>query len=404
MAEINFTKRTLDTLSKPEKGKRDTYHDTKLAGLSLRVSSTGVKSFSVRKRVNGKAERVTIGKYPAMTIEQARKKAAEINLAMTNGESVNSKKRDIRQEMTMGELFDLYLERHAKVHKKSWPNDVSQYNRHLFIWKGRKLSDINKRDVQKLHLSIGDKSGIYQANRVLALISSIFNRSVDWGWNGINPANGVKKFKEQSRDRFIEADELPRFFDALNQEPDTTLRDYFLLSILTGARRANLLSMRWDEINLKRSLWTIPHDKSKTGEKYQVPLVAQAISILKQRKSASKQSPWVLSSKRSKSGHIVEPKSAWARLLERAELKDLRLHDLRRSLGSWQAATGANLSVIGKSLGHKNVSTTAIYARLNLDPVREAMETATSAMLAAGGQLLLGDVVNIENARKKTSK
>jgi len=403
MAKINFTKRILDSLPEPEKGKRETYHDAKLAGLSLRVSSTGVKSFSVRRRVNGKVERVTIGKYPAMTIEQARKKAAEINVAMTNGESVNSKKRNIRQEMTLGELFDIYLERHAKVHKKSWPNDVSQYRRHLCQWKNRKLSDINKRDVQKLHVSIGDKSGIYQANRVLALLSSIFNRSVDWGWDGINPANGVKKFKEQSRDRFIEADELPRFFNALNQEADITLRDYFLLSILTGARRANLLSMRWDEINLERSLWVIPHDKSKTNEKYQVPLVNQAVSILKQRKATST-SPWVLSSNRSKTGHLVEPKGAWARLLARAGLNDLRLHDLRRSLGSWQAATGANLSVIGKSLGHKNVSTTAIYARLNLDPVREAMETATTAMMAAGGQTSPGSVVNIDAAKKQNSK
>lgn len=403
MAEINFTKRTLDALSEPEKGKRDTYHDTKLAGLSLRVSSTGAKSFSVRRRVNGKAERVTIGKYPFMTIEQARKKATETNLAMTNGESVNSQKRDVRQEMTLGDLFDMYLERHAKIHKKSWPNDVSQYRQHLFGWKARKLSDINKRDVQKLHLFIGDKSGIYQANRVLALLSSIFNRSVDWGWDGLNPANGVKKFKEQSRDRFIEADELPRFFDALNQEADTTLRDYFLLSILTGARRANLLSMRWDEINLDRSLWIIPHDKSKTGEKYQVPLVDQAVDILRQRKATSK-TVWVLPSKRSKTGHIVEPKSAWARLLARADIKDLRLHDLRRSLGSWQAATGANLSVIGKSLGHKNISTTAIYARLNLDPVREAMETATNAIMAAGGQTVAGDIVSIDIARKQNGK
>ena len=83
-------------------------------------------------------------------------------------------------------------------------------------------------------------------------------------------------------------------------------------------------------------------------------------------------------------GHLVEPRKAWKRILDRAEIEDLRIHDLRRSLGSWQAATGANLSVIGKTLNHKNVTTTAIYARLNLDPVREAMQKATTAMLTAG--------------------
>ena len=86
-----------------------------------------------------------------------------------------------------------------------------------------------------------------------------------------------------------------------------------------------------------------------------------------------------------KTGHLVEPKKAWNRLLDRAEISDLRIHDLRRTLGSWQAATGASLPVIGKSLGHKNQATTAIYARLDLDPVRQAVNTATAAMLAAGG-------------------
>ena len=95
----------------------------------------------------------------------------------------------------------------------------------------------------------------------------------------------------------------------------------------------------------------------------------------------------------------VEPKSAWRRILDRAEIDDLRIHDLRRTLGSWQAATGANLSIIGKTLAHKNVSTTAIYARLNLDPVRDSMEKATSAMLAAGAVIQSAEVIPKKSAR-----
>ena len=89
------------------------------------------------------------------------------------------------------------------------------------------------------------------------------------------------------------------------------------------------------------------------------------------------------------SGHLVETKKPWKRILDKAGLKNLRIHDLRRSLGSWQAATGANLSIIGKTLAHKNVSTTAIYARLNIDPIRESMNKATDAMLNAAG---VGDI------------
>lgn len=82
-------------------------------------------------------------------------------------------------------------------------------------------------------------------------------------------------------------------------------------------------------------------------------------------------------------GHVTEPKSAWTRILDRAGIKNLRLHDLRRTLGSWQAATGASLSIIGRSLGHKNVATTAVYARLDLDPVRASVNTAADAIMAA---------------------
>jgi integrase len=109
----------------------------------------------------------------------------------------------------------------------------------------------------------------------------------------------------------------------------------------------------------------------------------QAIEILNDRR-AKTNSEWVFPSDGSASGHLADPKKAWQRILARAEIKDLRIHDLRRSLGSWQASTGASGYVIGKSLGHKSQQATQIYARLNLDPVRESVERATQAMMAAG--------------------
>jgi integrase len=127
-------------------------------------------------------------------------------------------------------------------------------------------------------------------------------------------------------------------------------------------------------------------------------LVPEALTILEQRK-AEASGPWVFPGP-GVTGHLVEPKKAWKRILTRAGIEDLRLHDLRRSLGSWQAATGANLSIIGKTLDHKNVSTTAIYARLNLDPVRASMEQATQAMFDAAGILPKADVVDIGQNKK----
>ena len=101
-----------------------------------------------------------------------------------------------------------------------------------------------------------------------------------------------------------------------------------------------------------------------------------------ERLKSKGKSPFVFASAESKTGHLVEPKRAWATLLKRANIEDLRLHDLRRTLGSWQAATGANSYIIGKSLNHKSQSATAIYARLDTDPVRASINKATDAMFA----------------------
>ena len=171
--------------------------------------------------------------------------------------------------------------------------------------------------------------------------------------------------------------------ESLNNEPNEVFRDFFYICLLTGARRRNVQSMHWNDINFHRSEWLIKD--TKNGESQIVPLSSQSLIILKQLHK-DKNSEWVFPSSFSKSGHIEEPKKAWKNLLERADIKDLRIHDLRRTLGSWQAATGANSYIIGKSLGHKTQQATAIYARLNTDPVRESVNRATDAMFAAANK------------------
>ena len=146
------------------------------------------------------------------------------------------------------------------------------------------------------------------------------------------------------------------------------------------ARRANVQAMRWEDISFDLGFWRIPDTKS--GKPVVVPLSPQAMEILRSHKERCKPSPWVFPS-HGKTGHLVEPKSAWKRLLARAGLSDVRVHDLRRTLGSWQAITGASLPIIGKSLGHGQPATTAIYSRLALDPVPEFVDKANTAMLQA---------------------
>jgi len=373
---INFTKAALEKAAPPEKGKRDYYYDQREQGLVMAVTPGGSRSFYLYKRVEGRPERIYLGKFPDMSIENARKQAAKTKGTIASGKNPQTEKRAIRDEMTFAALFGEYMEKYSKVHKRSWRYDEREVNKFLSHWFKRKISSITKSEVERLHAKTGKENGLYQANRLLERIRSIFNKAIEWGWQGTNPATGIKKFKEQSRDRFLQPDELPRFFRALANEPNEAARDFFLLSLLTGARKSNTLAMRWKDINFTTATWRI--EETKNGKPQTVHLPAPAIEILKERKLHS-ESPWVFPGN-GKSGHLADPKKAWTRILNEAEIEDLRIHDLRRTLGSYLAATGANGYTIGKSLGHLSQQSTETYARLNLDPVRESVNKATDVM------------------------
>ena len=381
--ELSFTIKALEALPLPEGKKRTYVHDAKERGLLIQITATGRKTFQLYRWHEGKPLRVTLGLYPDMTIEQARKKAQELKADLAKGIDPVEEKRRRRQEMTFKELFEIYLERHAKPRKRSWQDDLDNFRLHLEPLGKKKLSEIRKSHIASIHSKIG-KTHKVTANRVLALISSVFGRAIEYGlWESMNPCLGIRKFPEKSRDRFLQADELPRFFEALNEEPNETLRDYIFVSLLTGARRSNVLAMRWKELDLEQEgTWKIPI--TKTGDSQTVTLTLEAIEILKVRKS--NRSSFFVFPGNGRTGHLVEPKKGWKRILKRAGIKNLRIHDLRRTLGSWQAITGASLPIIGKSLNHKNASTTQIYARLNLDPVRESVQRATVAMIQAGNK------------------
>ncbi len=375
---FNFTKKSLDALPSPAVGKRLYVYDTKVRGLELMVTEQGAKSFKVYRKWNDKPIRVTLGKYPEMSVEQARQEAQKVISEMIKGKNPNEEKKKLRAETTFGELFSLYMERYSKHHKKTWKYDEKDVQRFLGHWFQRKISGITKQEILSLHEKVGKENGLYQANRLLARIHIIYNKAIEWGWEGMNPAQGVKKFKEKSRDRFLHPDELPRFFESLDKESNDTIRDYIYVSLFTGVRRSNVLAMRWEEVNFERKEWLIP--ETKNGEPLRVHLIETVMDILKARAQRYGKNEWVFEGT-GETGHLMEPKAGWKRILDRAGIKDLRLHDLRRTLGSWQAATGANSFMIGHALGHKNVQSTAVYARLNLDPVRDSIEKATQAML-----------------------
>ncbi len=394
-AKINFTKAKIEGLPLPAKGW--TYHyDLKVQGLGIGVGSTGKKSFILYRKINGIPERITLGRYPDLSIEQARGKASEINSAIAKGANPARIKRGEKTELTFNDLFEEYLERHSKPNKRTWDEDKAKYDNNLAKPLGKKkLSTINRASIAAIHSAVTKEGYPAKANRIKTLISSIFGWGISAGLCETNPAVGIRLNREYSRDRFIQRDEFPRFFQALADEQNDAMKDYFLISLLTGARRSNVLAMQWKDVNLKSGEWYIKETKNRVPQT--ITLSPEALDVLRNRKP-SHPATFVFPGE-GKSGHLENPNRVWNRILERAGIDDLRIHDLRRTLGSWQAKTGASLAIIGKSLNHKNQNTTAIYARLDLDPVRESVNTATSAMMAAAGLKKTADVLPLN--RKK---
>ena len=401
-SKIRFNKTAIDKLPLPAQGRRATWFDDEVKGLALRVTSSGAKSFYLVRWIENRAEWVRLGGYPAMTVEQARKAATKLNGEIANGRNPADVKREKRAEMTLREAFDTYLNRYAIPHGlKTIPAMRDMFDLYLgklpdgdrkrhgrertkpdgaVDWTNRKLSAIRREDVTKLHANLGLTCGTYSSNRMLELLRAIFNRLNKMGLISLeNPAAGVEKFREQKRDRFLQADEIPRFFAALGEVEGEATRDALLLLLLTGARRNNVLAMRWEDLDLTLGRWRIPSEHSKNGDVLVVPLTSATLEILKRRQQGAAEE-YVFSSD-SKTGYITPPKGAWQRLLKRADLTGVRLHDLRRSLASWMVIEGASLVVTGGALGHKDPQSTAIYARLSVDPVKHAMEKAQSAIL-----------------------
>jgi integrase len=382
---FHFTDKRLRALPLSTNGQRAYFYDDEVRGLGIAVSPRGKRSFVLYRFVAGRPERVQMGVFPDdLSVDQARRLATQMNAAIAQGKNPAAERRAVRDEMTLGELFETFLTLYAKQNKRTWKDDEDMFRVYLHGWRLRKISTITKLDVIKQHAHIGNTRGKYAANRVIELLCSMFNRAIkDWGWQGANPAAGIRAFKERKRERFLDGQELPAFFQSLAQEPNEHMRDFMLVALLTGARRSNVQEMEWKEINFHRAEWLIPAEKAKSDEPLRIALTPVVLRILETRK-ASSMSKFVFPG-RGKTGHVVEPKTAWKRILKRAGLTDLRLHDLRRTLGSWQSATGASLQIIGKSLGHESLEATKVYSRLNLDPVRESVARAQQAMLMAGG-------------------
>lgn len=381
MAErINFTKAAIRAIEAPATGRKYVY-DTEVPNLCICITENGTRTWYRYGRVHGHPQRYKIGRIEDLTIKQARDECRRLNGEVAARQNPMEARRKVRQEMTIGEAFAWVLEHHSKPNKRTWKRDESEYEQKVKHWENRRLSSLTTAEIREHHTRLRKALGPYAANKMLEVLRLVYSIAIQNKWVDDSPVSGIPKAPTEERDRFLSADELARWFQAVMNLQRETTRDFLLMCLFTGARRDNVCSMRWDEIDIQRAIWTIPGAKFKSKRPAQIVLVDQATAILNRRRGES-ESPWVFPGQ-GRTGHLIDPKAAWQKVRDEAGLSDVRLHDLRRTLGSWQAAGGASLPIIGKSLGHQSTSATAIYARLHLDPVRAAVSAAVNAIEAA---------------------
>jgi integrase len=349
--KINFTKRNLEGLPIPPSGERHVYFDAYQHNLMLRVSSNGRKVFYVRRKMNGLSERAKLGRFPELSLEQARAKAAAILSELAAGHHPRQAIRKAMAEPTIGELHELYMEGHARQRCVRLYDMQKDFDRYISDWKNLRFSQIRRGDVERRMAHVRAENGPGAANHLLVLMRAVIN------WNlrnenitGENPWDRIRQYKIQPRERFLHPDELVRFFNALREFRDEPIHDYVLISLYTGARRSNVLAMRWDQIDFNLAIWRIPLTKNK--ESHVVPLTKAAVQVLSSRE---RNSDWVSPGK-DPANHLVEPKRAWYRLLQAAQIEDLRIHDLRsypesRIIRSKIAAGAQNCPLCGSQLG-----------------------------------------------------
>lgn len=388
---LNFTETRIQSLTPGVEFTRSyERYDTEVRGLGIRVSPKDTKTFFwyrwVKDSKGSGPKRITIGRYPDLSVKQARDEASELNVARAKGVLPHKRKSE-SGEYTVGELLAEYIEQYAKERCVRWRDIDLNVKRWFREWLDTKLSSISHIAVQTKINRIGKERGFHAANRARDDLRAIYN----WGikkhlFGGENPCIGIDKFKVQPRDRFIQPDEFKAFFKALFEEPNETIRDFILLCLYTGQRKSNVMEMRWSQIDFNLGTWLIP--RTKNGESFHATLPKEAIVILKYRMKLHKKlklvDDWVLPGNGA-TGHLAEPKSGWRRIVQRAGLSDLRIHDLRRSMGSYLAMQNTNSPLIQKALGHKSLQAAALYQRVNVDPVSKAMNAAVEVMRQHGG-------------------
>jgi len=393
-----ITERFIKSLEQPTAGNR-VYYDTDIVGFGARITAAGVVSFVLNYYARGRERRYTIGRYPELNATAAREEALALREIIRGGGDPMERKENERAAPTIADLYNDYIERHAKIHLR--PNTIrsaeGMATKHILPKIGHiKVADLTRRDVEELHNSVKDSP--YQANRVRALLSKMMNLAKAWEWRDDNPCQGVPKFREEKRERWLSTQEIERLCDALDKYSNQSVANAIRLMLLTGARKSEALTARWEDFNLELGVWTKPSHHTKQKRTEHVPLSAPAVQLLVSMKEKADDNAHLFPGDVAQQP-LNEIKWAWAKLCKQAKIENVRIHDLRHTYASHLVSSGLSLPIVGRLLGHTQPQTTARYAHLADDPLRQATNRFASIVAAARSRKR-ADVVPLQGDRE----
>ncbi|MEI7035895.1 integrase family protein [Fulvimonas yonginensis] len=431
MPRLNFTKSVLLGLPLPTTG-RETYTDEKTPGLELRITPAGVRTFYVRRRVRGtgKLERITVGRFPEVTVEAARRAALGHVAALAEGRSVTAEHRAKRARgVTLGDVLADYLGAHDLK-----PSTATEYaetvERHLADWLPRPVVEITRDDVERLHrklskattavrkdamgrkrkVSVGGPAAANRVGRILrALLNYAAAKYEDEAGRPIildNPVRRLSALKAWNRvdrrRRRIERDELAAWLAAVDAERERApvAADFLELCLFTGLRRNEAASLRVADVNLRGKRFTVTDTKNR--DPHTLPVGPHVLALLQRRIAAARASgSEYLFASTGAAGYLNTPAKPIARITEACGVA-FSTHDLRRTFASIAESLDVPGYALKRLLNHRNEGdVTAGYVVIDVERLRAPMELIESFILRTAGRAPTGKVVEIEAGRAR---
>lgn len=371
MATAKLTKKIVDgaTYESPtdKEGSPCYLWDTEIRGFGVRVYPSGRKSYVIHYRnEKGRWRFFILGNTTHMTLHQARELARKRLFDIAAGKDPAETKKYYKEALTVSDLCDRYLEQYAKKRKRSWKDDDGRITLYIKPALGsRKINDVRRANVAALHSRISEHS-IVAANRTLSLLSVMYKQAMTWGLlsdDYPNPAVGIRKIPESSRERYLSADEAAALLKAADQEDDIRIPLLIRLYFYTAARKNELLKLKWEDVDFDGKRLRFRH--TKAGRDHYIKPAPDAWNLLEKLAELRElHNPYVFPGIR-QGDHLHDIKRPWLRIREKAKLPDIRLHDLRRTAASWLAQAGVSTVAIQKVLDHAELAATEVYARMS---------------------------------------